>query len=29
MEVGAVFGLHNLKAIWYGQNRWRPVAVTL
>jgi len=29
MEVGAVFGLNNLKAIWYGQNRWRLVALYL
>jgi hypothetical protein len=29
MEIGAVFGLNNLKAIWYGPNRWRLVAFTL
>ena len=28
MEVGAVFGLHNLNAIRHGQNRWRLVAIT-
>jgi hypothetical protein len=29
MEVGAIFRLNNLKAIWCGQNRWYPVAITL
>jgi hypothetical protein len=29
MEVGAVFGLNNFKAIWCGQNLWHPVAIIL
>jgi hypothetical protein len=29
MEVRAVFGLNNFKAIWCGQNRWHPVAIIL
>ena len=29
MEVGTVFGLNNLKAIWYGQIRRRLFPVTL